>query len=320
MNEPREVAMVPAADRRSAPGIVRVRQSGVVCVALLATLACAGGAGCGDDDDGGGGAANLVVRQRLEALAPAADIGHRGTGVNTSTNPWPENSLASFVEGMAEGADGIELDVELTADGKLVVMHDDTLDRTTTCSGCVSAWTLDDIRECLLLAGSGEATEEHPPTLEEVYGVLPADALVNVELKVFEAPCATAETTPAVLARTAVREIRRLGVAERTLFSSFDLVAATTLKSENPDLYSALLDLVPSEETISVAAEAGLDAINPFVFVPGETVASILALGMQVNVWTVNTPALMEQNLEKGVTSIITDDPDVLAALLPPRD
>jgi len=282
----------------------------------LAALAAAGGAGCGDDCGGAGPTAGEVVRARLEALAPAANIGHRGTGVTKPGNPWPENSLASFLEAVAEGADGVELDVELTADGQLVVMHDDTLDRTTTCGGCVSEWALGEVRECFLLDADGLPTLERPPTLTEVYGILPPDTLVNVELKVFEPPCASPQTGPEMLARVAAAEIRRLGVAERTLFSSFDLRAATTLKQEDPDLYSALLLLVPYDEDLAAAVESGLDAIHPFPFVPLEAVEAILTAGLQVNVWTVNTETLMQESLEKGVTAIITDEPDLLATVL----
>jgi glycerophosphoryl diester phosphodiesterase len=278
-------------------------------------------AGCGDDGGGGGRPpANEVVRTRIDSLAPAANLGHRGTGVNRAGHTLPENSIPSFLDALAQGADGVELDVELTADGALLVMHDDTLDRTTTCLGCVSGWTLAEAQECLLRDGDGNPTSEHPPTLQEVYDSLPPDTMVNVELKVFEPPCLTDSTGPEALARATVATVRDLGATERTLFSSFDLTAAATVKEEDPGLYSALLAAVPEEAAIQQALELGLDAIHPLVFVPREVVQAILDAGLQVNIWTVNTPQLMNQSLDKGVTAIITDEPAVLREVIDARD
>ncbi len=275
-------------------------------------------AGCGDDGEGRPPARD-VVRRRIEALAPAANLGHRGSGVNRPGQALPENSIASFLAAMADGADGIELDVELSADGALIVMHDDTLDRTTTCGGCVNALSLPEVKECRLLGANREPTAQHPPTLEEAYRALPPDALVNVELKVFEPPCFSEDTGPAALARAAVAAVRALGAADRTLFSSFDLGAAATVKEEGPNLYSALLVLLPGDAEIEAALALGLDAIHPIFLVPAEVVRNLLDVGLQVNVWTVNTVDLMNQNLDKGATAIITDEPALLQQVLAAR-
>lgn len=295
----------------------RTGSAALRCVLPVLLLALVG---CGDDGDGGGQTpANEVVRARIESLAPAANIGHRGTGVNRTGHALPENSIPSFLAALDQGADGIELDVELTADGALLVMHDDTLDRTTTCVGCVSARTLAEAQECWLRDGDGRPTSDHPPTLEEVYEALPPDTLVNVELKVFEPPCLTETTGAATLARAAVAVVQSLGASERTLFSSFDLAAATSVKQEDPGLYSALLAAVPEARDIQEAVELGLDAIHPLVFVPGEVVQAILDAGLQVNIWTVNTPQFMNDSLDKGVTAIITDEPALLREVIDGR-
>ncbi|MBT8492105.1 MAG: hypothetical protein KJO07_03510, partial [Deltaproteobacteria bacterium] len=72
----------------------------------------------------------------MPALAAPDIVGHRGTGVDTDDNPYPENSLSSFARARDEGADVIELDVHQAGDGALIVIHDDTVDRTTDGSGC----------------------------------------------------------------------------------------------------------------------------------------------------------------------------------------
>ena len=228
----------------------------------------------------------------------------------------PENSISSFVAAMAAGADGIELDVEITQDGQLIVMHDDTVNRTTDCMGCVSEMTFDEIRACRLLDGAGLPTEEQPPTLEEVYAEIPSPALINVELKVFDA-CLTETTGPDALVPLALGEVARLGGENRTFFSSFDPVAAELVKLEEPEYYSALLLLVSDSEAVQEALLLGQDAIHPrSVLVDAETVQEALDSGLQVNVWTVNEEEEMVANIEKGATGIITDVPRVLADLL----
>ena len=86
------------------------------------------------------------VRTQLASLAPCANLGHRGAGITEAGHPFPENSIVSFLEAMDQGADGIDIDVQITQDGGVIVMHDDTLDRTTDCTGCVSAMTFDEVR------------------------------------------------------------------------------------------------------------------------------------------------------------------------------
>jgi len=284
---------------------------------LVALATCL--AGCGDDDPSIGTAArpaNEVVRKRIMQLAPAANLGHRGSGVNRDGEVLPENSLASFVAAMQEGADGIELDVELTSDGQLVVMHDDTFDRTSTCRGCVSAYTFDAARACRLTNFAGEISSEPPPTLAEVYDALPPQALVNVELKVYGAACSTATTGATALARASAIEIKRLGVQHRTLFSSFSEEAAAAIKLEDPALYSAQLMTGVQPTAIARAVERNLDAIHPLFLIPATTVARMQEAGLQVNIWTVVLPGDMQQSLVKGVDAIITDEPGLLRQVL----
>ncbi|MBC8279887.1 MAG: hypothetical protein H8E48_03780, partial [Chloroflexi bacterium] len=107
-------------------------------------------------------------------------IAHRGDSANA-----PENTIAAFKKALDLGADGIELDVRLTKDEKLVVFHDRFLERTTTGTGRVNHHSQDEVLE--LDAGSWfapEFTGEHPPTLDDVFEELPSDFLINIEIKV----------------------------------------------------------------------------------------------------------------------------------------
>jgi glycerophosphoryl diester phosphodiesterase len=256
------------------------------------------------------------VRASIALLAPSANLGHRGTGTTTEGNPYPENSISSFLAAMEEGADGVSIDVEMTMDGELVIMHDDTLDRTTDCTGCVSEMTLDEIRACRLLDANENPTEEHPPTPFEVYTALDGNILIDLELKVFDSACLTDTTGPEQLVPAVLEEVTRLEGQDRTLFSSFDETVAELIKTEQPGYYSALLSSNPGPELVDKALLLGQDAIHPLYSISADTVQSALDEGLQVNIWTVDTAELMQAQIDKGSTAIITDEPEVLADLL----
>ncbi|MBW2718228.1 MAG: hypothetical protein JRD94_06650 [Deltaproteobacteria bacterium] len=240
------------------------------------------------------------VRAGILLLRPSANLGHRGTGPTRRGHPFPENSISSFVAAMDEGADGVELDVEITQDGKLIVMHDDTLDRTTNCTGCVSELT----------------TEEQPPTLFEVYNALPDTALINVEIKVFDTPCLTDTTGPEALVPLALEEVTRIGGESRTIFSSFDETAVGLVKTERPGYYSAFISLESKPEDVEKAMALNQDAVHPSILVSIETVQAALDAGLEVNVWVPNTAESMQAQIDKGSTGLITNEPAILAELL----
>ncbi len=256
------------------------------------------------------------VRNRIRLLAPSANLGHRGTGPTREGHPFPENSISSFVAAMDAGANGLSLDVEITLDGQPIVMHDDTLDRTTNCTGCVSAMTFDEIRACRLLDGDGAVTEERPPTLLEIYSAIGGSAIMDVELKVFGSECLTDTTGPEQLVAAVLDEVTLIGGEAQTIFSSFDETVVDLVKTARPGYYSALLSSNPGPELVETALSLNQDAIHPLFSVNADTVQTARDAGLQVNVWTVNTADLMQAQLDKGTTAIITDDPAVLAELL----
>lgn len=257
-----------------------------------------------------------MVANRLSELGPAANLGHRGTGPTRAGHPYPENSISAFLAALDQGADGVELDVGLTRDGEVVVMHDDTLGRTTTCSGCISEMRVGDLRTCRLLDGDGRPTEEWAPTLAEVYGVLPEQALINVEIKAVGAECASRDREPAPLVEAVLDQVVRLGEQSRTLFSSFDEDVVRLVKRMQPGFYSALVSKAPDRALVDRALELHQDAIHPIDSVSAETVRAALEAGLQVTVWNANTAEKMQAQIDKGVTGIITNEPAVLAELL----
>ncbi len=279
-------------------------------------IALGGLLGCGEDAAGPDAAvpANVTVRQRIAQLAPAVTFAHRGQGPTRSGNPVPENSLAAFRVAIAQGTDGLEMDSELTADGHLILMHDDIVDRTTECHGCVSMLSFDTIRHCRLLDGDGNPTQEVPPTLDEVFALQPTNVLVNVELKIFSGNCLTPGHGPVDIATEMVATLRRLGVERRTVVQSFDPDALASLKMQAPDLYSAFLvsGLRPRDVTTALALHA--DAIQPggpfpFLSLSATDIRAALDGGLQVIPWTVDDAASINTLLDKGINGLITDDP-----------
>jgi glycerophosphoryl diester phosphodiesterase len=150
-------------------------------------------------------------------------IAHRGDVTNA-----PENTIPAFKKALELGADGIELDVRLTKDEKLVVFHDRRLGRTSMGNGPVNHYTQDHIRS--LDAGSWFAPEfqsERPPTLDEVFESLPADFLINVEMKVIMKGMR-------LIAHKVADVVRRHARWDSTLIASFNPISLWELRKIEP--------------------------------------------------------------------------------------
>lgn len=280
-----------------------------------------------------------------------ANVGHRG-----AMGLRPENTLESFELAFDLGAHMVELDVHLSKDGQPVVIHDDTLERTTTGGRrLVSDLTLEELRgldagrwfvdrlERLPPPPHGPTDEErrrwldgaavlalaggrvHPPSLEEVLGLVRRRGVrVNVELKMI--PRRYARLVPAV-----VDLVRRLGVEEHVLLSSFDHVALAEAKRLAPELPVAALVVARLHDAGRYVAEViGGDAWNPGCVGEYDTlgfgsedgvldagsIARAHARGVSVHTWTANDVPRLRALVDLGVDAIITDFPNRLSALL----
>ncbi len=150
-------------------------------------------------------------------------IAHRG-----DSSAAPENTLPAFQRAFTAGADGVELDVRLTRDNRLVVFHDRHLDRTSNGSGLVSRLALAEVRSLDVGSWFGPAFKgEKAPTLDEVFGLLPHDYLVNVELKVI---IKGMKLIAQLVAETVARHRRWAS----TLVASFNPVALYHLRRLEP--------------------------------------------------------------------------------------
>ncbi len=259
--------------------------------------------------------------------------GHRG-----ARSYAPMNTLPSFELAIRQGADGIELDVQLSADGHLMVIHDYTVDGTTDGQGAVRALPFAALRE--LDAAAQFAPTLRPlegpvpgpflgvriPTLDEVFTLVRdaagPDFIVNVELK---APYCAADGTegPAALdgLEAAVADcIARYGMAKRVIVSSFNpptLDRFARLRTAVPLAF--LQESSPPVDTESLMATIPHQAWHPhFAMVTAESAERRRRQGMQVNVWTVNDEAEARRLAACGVTGIITDVPDRMRRGLEP--
>ena len=150
-------------------------------------------------------------------------IAHRGDVTNA-----PENTIPAFENALALGADGIELDVRLTKDDRLVVFHDRLLGRTAAGSGPVNHYTQDEIRD--LDGGSWFAPEfkdQRAPTLDEVFESLPVDFLINVEMK-------TIMKGMRLIAHRVAEVVRRHARWDSTLIASFNPISLWELRRIDP--------------------------------------------------------------------------------------
>jgi glycerophosphoryl diester phosphodiesterase len=258
-------------------------------------------------------------------------IAHRG-----ASSLAPENTLAAAAKALEIGADLWELDVSVTADGQLMVLHDDTLARTTNAPAMfperspwwVSTFTLAEIKQ--LDAGSWFAASDpfgtiaggvvNPaeaaafkgqpiPTLEEaLLFTRQRQWRVNVEIKPLTPPL---ENFP-VVARV-VTLIEALGMVEQVLLSSFSHALMIEAKQLNPHLaVAALLD-----EEEAWPTPLSYDALHPYAAsVQPENTRRVRQAGLAVNPWTVNDPAEMERLIHAGVTGMFTDFPQVLQQVI----
>jgi glycerophosphoryl diester phosphodiesterase len=224
-------------------------------------------------------------------------IAHRG-----ASGSCPENTLAAFRRAADLGADMIELDVQLTRDAAVVVMHDWTLERTTSGAGAVADHTLADLRRLDAGAWFGPRHRGAPvPTLEEVLGAVALP--VNVELK------PRGEDGLEACALAVVRAGRAL---DRVVFSSFAPEALERLRALAADAVLAVLWEEPAqtealrlaERVRARALHVRKDAVTP------EGVAAAHAANLAVRAWTVNEREDFDRVSAAGVDAVFTDHPE----------
>ncbi|NLL48594.1 MAG: glycerophosphodiester phosphodiesterase [Firmicutes bacterium] len=232
-------------------------------------------------------------------------MAHRGY-----SSKAPENTMPAFELALEAGSGGIELDVHLTKDGKVVVIHDPTLERTTDGEGAVANFTLAELKE--LDAGSWYSSEfkgVQLPTLREVLDLVKDhNVLLNVETKAafgFER-----------LNEEVASLIDEYSLWEKTIISSFNHYALVHMKMLRTQARTGILYNCGLYNPWEYAKSIGASALHPHhkTILP-ELVQAAQANGMMVNVWTVDEAVDIERMALAKIDSIITNVPSKVLSL-----
>ncbi|MFF2911786.1 glycerophosphodiester phosphodiesterase [Paenibacillus sp. NPDC057934] len=235
------------------------------------------------------------------------NFAHRGASA-----VCPENTMAAFRKSLELGATGIETDVQMSKDGALILIHDETLDRTTNGTGAVKDHTL---RELLGLdAGSWFGTDfagEPLPLLEDLLELLhETDIILNIELKNGECPYPGLE-------EKVIAAVREWGMSDQVVISSFNHYSLAYFHSLAPEIRTGILYMEGLYRPWDYAATLGATALHSYHYaVLPEFVSEAAARGVVYHPFTVNDPERMKYLIDAGVAGIITDHPDILAELL----
>lgn len=252
---------------------------------------------------------NTDQKRGVNTIKPLV-IAHRG-----ASSLAPENTMAAIDAALKLGVDALEIDIHLSQDGHLVVLHDDTVTRTTSGSGKVRNLTLEQLQE--LDAGSWFGTRfqgERIPTLRQVLEAVQDKAVLLIELK--------GKDTEDPL----VELVQELNLAHQVIFQSFDLRQIEKTKQKAPDIPTLFLvrsfnngeDLKSAVAFMEQAEKAGASglALRHNLFSP-----QIMTLAAERNlmlfVWTVDNKNLLQKFSRAGVQGIITNRPQDLLQILP---
>lgn len=231
------------------------------------------------------------------------NFAHRGL-----SSQYPENTMIAFEKALEVGADGIELDVQLTKDKEVVIFHDDTLERLTNGTGTLTNFTLAELQQLSIDSQkSEEVSGQQIPTLREyLKWVSHTELLTNIELK-------TASGEPTGLEQKVLELIELFNVKEQIIISSFHVENMTRVKQLDSEIQTGLLVIDCDEETVQKAVELEMDYLHPLASRLDETVIEhISKLGLKMNAWTINEVSDLQKANTANLYGIITDYPDRL--------
>lgn len=233
----------------------------------------------------------------------AVNYAHRG-----ASGYCPENTMMAFERAIELGAEGIETDVQMTKDGQLVLIHDETLNRTTSGSGFVKDHTLEELKA--LDAGvwlGQEFAGIKIPTLEELLVLAKkTNILLNLEIK-------TGIVLYPGIEEKIINSVIAFGLKQKCILSSFNHYSMTACKEIDPQIKTGLLYTEGLFQPWEYCKMTGADAIHPyFRTIDSQIVKSTVNSGVEINVYTVNDEKDMNRMIEFGVHGIITNYPDRL--------
>ncbi len=219
--------------------------------------------------------------------------GHRG-----AAELEPENTRLSIQKAIDLGVDQVEIDVHLTRDQHLVVIHDATVDRTTDGQGAVADFTLEEVKR--LDAGKGERI----PTLQEVIDLVRGKVVLQIELKGPD----TAESV--------VRTVKQNNIESEVLLTSFVHERLREAPQLNPSLALGALWTNPPTDTCEQAIDMGEEAIHiQYQNIDAQLVQKAHAHGLNIRAWNPDTVEVIQRVIDLGVDAVGSNRPDLLIAL-----
>jgi glycerophosphoryl diester phosphodiesterase len=233
-------------------------------------------------------------------------LAHRG-----ASKIAPENTAAAFQKAFQVGADGIEFDVHLTKDKKLVIIHDERVDRTTNGIGYIKDLSLREIKK--LDAGSyfsPEFAKERVLTLEEALEFARDFKLINIEIK-------NSIIKYQDIEKELIETIKKVNLESKILCSSFNHYSIALIKKLSPDIKTGLLYVSTLYRPWIYATSIGAVAIHPHHYsVSSEIISACHENNIKVNVWTVDDKKTIKQMISNQVDTIITNYPEIAIKIL----
>lgn len=234
-------------------------------------------------------------------------LAHRGFSGN-----YPENTMLAFTKAIEAGADGIELDIHESSDGKLVIIHDENLVRTTGVDALVSDLPLSELTRIRASKTKDDMFDAFIPSFEEFCDFASRNSFVtNVEIK-------TNNTWYQDIERKAVDMIKAFGIEDRIIFSSFNWISVMRAKQIAPEIPCGFLYEDRRHGLLAAQAkEAGIQFLHPdYNLLDAKVVEECRKNGIGLNVWTINDKERMQQLIDWNVDSAISNYPDMCLQML----
>lgn len=234
------------------------------------------------------------------------NFAHRG-----ASNDYPENTILSLKEGIKSRANGLEIDVHKSKDNKLVVIHDEDVERTFIGRGLVKDFTLKELKELKNRKKLFRDNKEcHIPTLEEVLDLIKdKDILLNIELK-------TDVIRYEGIEEDVVNLIKKYKIQDKIILSSFNHQSIKKVKLIS-NIKTGMLYEKPIDNIFEYAKALGVEYIHPDLrLVNEELIKEAHKNNLKVNIFTVNNPIYMRMCIANKVDGVFTDYPELLNEIL----
>lgn len=246
--------------------------------------------------------------ERDEDMSKLTIIGHRG-----AAGLAPENTLLSIKKALDQGVDVIEIDVQRSKDSTVVVLHDKSIDRTTTGEGDVDQLTYSEIKTHAIVEEEKEFSDLFVPTLNDVLKLIDGRTKLIIEIK------NGSDVFPHI-EQQVIDEIHANNASEWCIIQSFEDIVLENTHRIDPDIeihklfFGNFLGIGLKRKALEEYPY--VSAFNTFYRLTSKSfIDEAHRMGKKVNVWTVNDSEVMQKMIDKGVDGIITDRPDLLKEL-----